>query len=83
MGRLNVYLPREIEQRARDEAARRGLSISQFLASTLRSALGDGAAWPPGYFEDTCGRRQGVPTAETLRSVYRLFPLRRRVASRT
>lgn len=50
MAQLNVYVPDELEDKIRKEAARRGLSVSAFVSELARKEVGVDE-WPSGFFE--------------------------------
>ncbi len=50
MAQLNVDVPEELEVRVRNEALRRGQSVSAFIADLMRKEISVDE-WPPGFFE--------------------------------
>lgn len=65
MSQLNVYVPDELEDKVRKEAARRGQSVSAFIAELVRKEVSIDE-WPPGFFELAGSWVGDVPEIEDL-----------------
>jgi hypothetical protein len=59
MPQMHLYVSREIAEEVRRRADRAGLTISQYLASVVRSAVAD--RWPDDYFSAVAGNWHGEP----------------------
>jgi hypothetical protein len=53
MAQLNLYVPEDLASRLKREARRAGVPLSRYVVSLLSARKK--SAWPPGYFEKTCG----------------------------
>jgi hypothetical protein len=53
VAQLNLYVPNEVADRLKREAAHEGLSLSGYVLRKLEPTPGD--SWPEGYFDSVCG----------------------------
>lgn len=59
MPQLHFYVPDQIADRIRQQAAAAGMSISQYLADVVKRELRPD--WPAGFFKEVVGGWQGEP----------------------
>jgi hypothetical protein len=59
MAQLHFYIPRELEERVRERAKARGISVSRYLAQIVRRHVECG--WPEDFFQDVVGGWKGRP----------------------
>ena len=57
MVQLQLYVPENVAVRIRENAKKKGLSVSRYLAEIVRKELEDG--WPEGFFEEVVGGWKG------------------------
>jgi hypothetical protein len=57
MPQLNFYVPQDVADRVRAEAARAGKPVSRYLAEMVKQKVAPG--WPAGFFEEVLGSWKG------------------------
>ncbi len=67
MAQITIYLPDEVESKARRAAKADGKSVSRWIADQLASRLDD--AWPRGVL-DAAGAIPDFPSLEDIRKGY-------------
>jgi hypothetical protein len=67
MAQLTIYLPRDVEERARRAAKAKKQSVSRWIADQLNSQLS--GTWPQEVL-DAAGAFPDFPTVEELRKGY-------------
>ncbi len=65
MAQLNLYVPEDLAARLKREARRVRQPLSRYVLALLLTRTETGQAWPPGYFETTCGfLKEDLPEPE-------------------
>ena len=59
MPQLHFYVPEQVADRVRREAAAAGVSVSRYLAEVVKRELHP--QWPVSFFEEVVGAWQGEP----------------------
>ena len=59
MPQLHFYVPEQVADRVRQEAAAAGVSVSRYLAEVVKRELHP--QWPASFFEEVVGGWQGEP----------------------
>jgi hypothetical protein len=67
MAKITIYLPDEIERKARNVARKKRVSVSRWLADQVKRSLDD--RWPPEFLE-AAGSCRDFPDSAELRSGY-------------
>lgn len=67
MARITIYLPDEIERKARSAAKQKHLSVSRWVAEEIRHKLRD--SWPPEFLA-AAGSCPDFPELSELRKGY-------------
>ncbi len=67
MAKMTIYLPDEIERKARRAARDQHVSVSRWLADEVKRSLDD--RWPPEFLA-AAGSCPDFPSVEELRSGY-------------
>lgn len=66
MPQLHLYLPEETAKALRQRAKAKGLTLSKYLAESVRREVGGG--WPKGFFTEVAGawRGEGIKRPKQL-----------------
>ena len=67
MAQITIYLPDDVETRARKAAKAKGKSVSRWIAEQVVHSLAD--AWPQGVL-DAAGALPDFPNLEEIRKGY-------------
>jgi hypothetical protein len=67
MAQITIYLPDEIENKARKAAKAKGTSVSRWIAQRVSDSLNN--AWPKGVL-DAAGAFPDFPSVEEIRKGY-------------
>ena len=67
MAQVTIYLPDDVEKRARNAAKAQGQSVSRWVASQIEKSLED--RWPQAIL-DAAGAIPDFPSIEEIRSGY-------------
>jgi hypothetical protein len=76
MAQITIYLPDDIELKARKAAKAKGTSVSRWIAARVVDTLED--AWPKSVL-DAAGAIPGFPDVEKIRSGYGKDATRERI----
>jgi hypothetical protein len=57
MTQLQLYVPEKVAVRIRENAKKKGLGLSRYLAEIVRKEVKEG--WPEGFFEEVVGGWKG------------------------
>ena len=59
MPQLHLYVPEKTAARIRENAEKKGLSVSRYLSEVVRREIEED--WPEGFFEEVVGGWKGEP----------------------